>query len=55
MHAARGYSLGAVDYLLSPVVPRTLRSKVAVFVQLFNLASQIRLRRPTSALHWCVN
>ena len=42
MHTARGYSLGAVDYILSPVVPNILRSKVAVFVQLFNLTEQTR-------------
>lgn len=42
MHTARGYSLGAVDYILSPVVPNILRSKVAVFVQLFNLTQQAR-------------
>lgn len=42
MHTARGYSLGAVDYILSPVVPDILRSKVAVFVQLFNLTEQAR-------------
>lgn len=40
MHTARGYSLGAVDYILSPVMPDILRSKVAVFVQLFNLTEQ---------------
>jgi CheY-like chemotaxis protein len=40
MHTARGYSLGAVDYILSPVVPEVLRSKIAVFVQLFNLREQ---------------
>src|SRR5262245_29977582 len=33
-HAQRGYSLGAVDYLLSPVVPEVLRAKVSVFVDL---------------------
>src|SRR3954463_8272316 len=32
MLAARGYSLGAVDYILTPVMPEVLRSKVAVFV-----------------------
>lgn len=42
IHAARGYSLGAVDYILSPIVPTILRSKVAVFVQLFNLTEQAR-------------
>ena len=33
-HAARGYSLGAVDYILSPVQPNVLRSKVGVFIEL---------------------
>jgi len=31
---AKGYSLGAVDYILSPVVPEILRAKVSVFVEL---------------------
>src|SRR5437868_5701505 len=35
MQTARGYSLGAVDYILSPIVPEILRSKVRVFVELF--------------------
>lgn len=42
MHTAKGYSLGAVDYLLSPAVPNVLRSKVTVFVQLYNLTQQIK-------------
>src|SRR5262249_19636405 len=42
MHTAQGYSLGAVDYILSPVVPEVLRSKVRVFVQLFQMAQQTR-------------
>lgn len=33
-HVSRGYSLGAVDYLLTPIVPGALRSKVAAFVEL---------------------
>src|SRR5947209_5267690 len=28
--ASRGYSLGAVDYILSPVIPEVLRTKVGV-------------------------
>jgi signal transduction histidine kinase len=32
---ARGYSLGAVDYLVKPFDPHILRSKVAVFLELF--------------------
>src|SRR5437868_993972 len=34
MHVARGYSLGAVDYIAAPVVPEVLRTKVTVFVDL---------------------
>jgi len=46
---SRGYEAGAVDYLIKPVTsPTVLRSKVAVFVQLYannaNLARQIRER-----------
>ncbi len=40
--AIRGYSYGAVDYLLSPVEPHILRTKVAVFVQLFRLTQRVK-------------
>src|SRR4051812_25217827 len=42
MHMARGYSLGAVDYILTPVIPEVLRSKVTVFVDLFRKTEQVR-------------
>jgi len=42
MQTARGYSLGAVDYILSPVVPEILRSKVSVFVALYQMRRQVR-------------
>ena len=42
IQTARGYSLGAVDYILSPVVPEVLRSKVKVFVDLNNMQRQVR-------------
>src|SRR5258706_12769477 len=42
MLAARGYSLGAVDYILTPVVPEVLRSKVSVFVDLFRKSEQVK-------------
>ena len=29
-HISRGYSLGAVDYILTPIVPDILRAKIAV-------------------------
>jgi signal transduction histidine kinase/DNA-binding response OmpR family regulator len=44
MHTARGYSLGAVDYILSPVVPNILRSKVKALVQLHRLNAELRRR-----------
>src|SRR4030095_3015369 len=31
LHMARGYSLGAVDWILAPVVPDVLRTKAGVF------------------------
>ena len=40
VHSRRGYLLGAVDYIGSPVVPEILRAKVRVFVDLFLLARQ---------------
>jgi len=42
MHTARGYSLGAVDYILTPIVPDVLRTKVKVFCDLFLMQAQIR-------------
>jgi signal transduction histidine kinase/response regulator RpfG family c-di-GMP phosphodiesterase len=40
-HIERGYALGAVDYILKPVEPDVLRSKVAVFVELFKKTKEI--------------
>lgn len=40
--AERGYSLGAVDYVLTPAAPEVLRAKVSVFVDLFQKTEQIR-------------
>ena len=41
-HLMRGYSMGAVDYVFKPVEPIVLRSKVAVFVDLFNMTREVR-------------
>ena len=41
-HVSRGYSLGAVDYILTPVMPEVLRTKVAVFVELFKKTEQLK-------------
>jgi two-component system sensor histidine kinase/response regulator len=40
--AMRGYAVGAVDYLVKPVVPEFVRSKVAVFVELAKKSEQLR-------------
>jgi signal transduction histidine kinase/DNA-binding response OmpR family regulator len=42
VQAQRGYALGAVDYIPSPVVPEVLRSKVRVFVELFRMNRQLK-------------
>ncbi|MEO6056402.1 MAG: response regulator [Gemmatimonadales bacterium] len=46
--AVRGYGVGAVDYLVKPVVPEFVRSKVAVFVELAKKTEM--LRRQTELL-----
>ncbi|HMA36073.1 MAG TPA: ATP-binding protein [Chloroflexia bacterium] len=40
-HVFRGYSVGAVDYLLKPFAPEVLRSKVSVFVDLFQKTQEV--------------
>jgi signal transduction histidine kinase/CheY-like chemotaxis protein len=44
VQAAKGYALGAVDYISSPVVPGVLRSKVKVFVDLHRMNRQLQLQ-----------
>lgn len=41
-HLSRGYSLGAVDYIVKPIEPDILRSKIAVFVELFKKTQEIQ-------------
>jgi signal transduction histidine kinase/DNA-binding response OmpR family regulator len=41
MHMSRGYSLGAVDYILAPIVPEVLKTKVGVFVELYRKTQQV--------------
>ena len=38
----RGYEAGAVDYLVKPLVPEVLKSKIAVFVELYNKSERLR-------------
>src|SRR4051812_32211478 len=50
-HLMRGYAMGAVDYVFKPVDPIVLRSKVAVFVDLFAKTKEVeRKARQEQAL-----
>ena len=50
-HLMRGYAMGAVDYVFKPVDPIILRSKVAVFVDLFEKSKEVeRKARQEQAL-----
>jgi PAS domain S-box-containing protein len=40
--AFKGYSVGAVDYIMKPFVPDILRSKVSVFVDLFKKTEELK-------------
>lgn len=55
LHIVRGYEIGAVDYIQAPVIPSVLRTKVAVFVDLYRKTEQVQrqaesLRRRASQL-----
>ena len=39
---SRGYSLGAVDYIVKPLDAEALKSKVAVFVELYKKTEQVK-------------
>jgi two-component system, sensor histidine kinase and response regulator len=41
-HVTEGYSLGAVDYISTPVMPEVLRAKISVFVDLYRKNQQIK-------------
>lgn len=41
-HLLKGYDTGAVDFVFKPVEPSIVRSKVSVFVRLFETAAEIR-------------
>jgi PAS domain S-box-containing protein len=48
-HVFRGYSAGAVDYIFKPIEPEILRSKVGVFVELWE--KNVQLREQADLLH----
>lgn len=39
----RGYEAGAVDYIVKPPIPEVLRSKISVFVELYNKSAFLTL------------
>ena len=41
VQTVEGYALGAVDYILTPIVPEILRAKVNVFVELFRMRAEL--------------
>jgi PAS domain S-box-containing protein len=42
LYILKGYSVGAVDYLLKPIVPEILLAKVAIFIELFNKNTELK-------------
>lgn len=44
IYAYKGYSLGAVDYIYSPILPQFLRAKVEVFVCQFLMKNELKLQ-----------
>jgi signal transduction histidine kinase len=44
VHAAQGYATGAVDYLLTPVMPEILKAKVRVFIELSQMRHQAAMQ-----------
>lgn len=44
VHAAQGYATGAVDFLLTPVPPEVLKTKVRVFIELWQMRHQAAMQ-----------
>jgi signal transduction histidine kinase len=43
-HTCKGYAVGAVDYMFTPIIPEILRAKVAVFVDLVRKTEQVKVQ-----------
>ncbi|AUX20734.1 histidine kinase [Sorangium cellulosum] len=51
VYVERSYSLGAVDYIMTPFAPEVLRTKVSVFVDLFKKTQKIKLQAESLRAH----
>lgn len=49
--ASRGYSLGAVDYIIKPYSKDTLKSKVSVFVNLYLMREEVKRQAEVILAH----
>jgi len=44
-HIFEGYQVGAVDYMIKPVLPEILRAKVAVFAELYKKTKELQIQK----------
>jgi diguanylate cyclase (GGDEF)-like protein len=50
MNRLKGYQHGAVDYLISPVIPQILQSKISVFIELAKKNLQLQFQKEELAM-----
>jgi diguanylate cyclase (GGDEF)-like protein len=50
MNRLKGYQHGAVDYLISPVIPQILHSKISVFIELAKKNLQLQFQKDELAM-----
>lgn len=51
LHRERSYAIGAVDYVLTPVSPEVLRTKVGIFVELYRKTRELERRAESMRRH----
>ncbi|RJG06096.1 GGDEF domain-containing response regulator [Noviherbaspirillum cavernae] len=50
LNRLKGYEQGAVDYLITPVIPQVLRSKISVFIELAKKNIQLQSQKEALAM-----